>query len=353
MEIIFSKLFKIDITAETAEERPDLHKIANFKVYIQNMLEQISEKNPDRYYKFRSEHTEVRNLINNILYESEYDNSSLAIANRLLEKERLAQEDLIKKKLSQRITKGMLIVSLIRMTQEASKLVILKVDYDEFISDLTGEIATGLSIRRKVYKALICELDNDNTIISTAIYDTNSSSSSYWWDKFLELDVIRQNNINTKNAFDAIHGEILKPLKTNYKQDYLHLWNITLGYFRLGGEFNLDFYVTDILGNYTPYNEKVNMGELMTKCTKLPEKLAEKNKFDRRFTKDKATLKGKKYHETIKISNEIDLVFNDHVANLANIITSKHDPDTNEKFLIIRSDLGYEYAKSLKKDINE
>ena len=353
MEIIFSKLFKIDITAKIAEERPDLHKIANFKIYIQNMLEQISEKSPDRYYQFRSEHTEVRSLISKILLNNEYDDSSLAIANRLLIKEKFAQEDLEKKKLTQRITKGMLIVSLIRMTSEASKLVILKVDYDEFISDLTGEIATGLSIRRKVYKALICELDNENSILSTAIYDTNTSSSSYWWDKFLELDVIRQNNINTKNAFDAIHGEILKPLKTNYKQDYLHLWNITLGYFKLGGEFNLDFYVNDILGNYKPYNNKVSMGELMTKCAKLPEKLAEKNKFDRRFTKDKATLKGKNYHETIKISNEIDLVLNDHVANLADIITAKYDPETNEKFLILRSDLGYEYAKSLKKDIDE
>jgi len=353
MEIIFSKLFKIDITAKIAEERPDLHKIANFKIYIQNMLEQISKKSPDRYYQFRSEYTEVRSLISKILFNNEYDDSSLAIANRLLTKEKYAQEDLDKKKLKQRITKGMLIVSLIRMTSEASKLVILKVDYDEFISDLTGEIATGLSIRRKVYKALICELDNEKTILTTAIYDTNTSGSTYWWDKFLELDVIRQNNINTKNAFDAIHGEILKPLKRNYKQDYLHLWNITLGYFKLGGEFSLDFYVNDILGNYKPYNNKVNMAELMTKCAKLPEKLAENNKFDRRFTKDKAILKGKNYHKTIKISNEIDLVLNDYVANLPDIITAKYNPETNEKFLILRSDLGYEYAKSLKNEIDE
>lgn len=353
MEIIFSKLFKIDITAKLAEERPDLHKIANFKMYIQNMLEQISDKSPDRYYKFRSEHTEVRNLIGNILSESEYNNSCLAIANRLLYKEQDAQEDLRKKKLSQRITKGMLIISLIRMTSEASKLVILKVDYDEFISDITGEISTGLSIRRKVYKALICELDNEKNILSSAIFDTNTTSSSYWWDKFLELDVIRQNNINTKNAFDSIHSIILKPLRATYKQDYLHLWNITLGYFKLGGEFSLDFYVDDILGNYKPYNNKINIEELMIKCLKLPEKLGEKKTFDRKFTKDKATLNGKKYHETIKISNEIDLILNDHVANLGDIITARYDKETNEKFLILKSDSGYEYAKNLKNNQNE
>jgi len=124
------------------------------------MLEQISAKSPDRYYKFRSEYTEVHNLIKIILSDNEYENTSTAIANRLLNKEKETQNDLNRKKLNKELLKWMLIVSLVRMTDEARKLVMLKVDYDEFISEMTGEIVTGLSIRKKVYKALICEVNN-------------------------------------------------------------------------------------------------------------------------------------------------------------------------------------------------
>jgi hypothetical protein len=343
MEIVFNKLYKIDIASDEAIERPEYKNLNNFKRYVQGMLEQISSKSPDRYYKFNSEYTEVHNLIRTILSVEEYENTSNAIARRLLDKEKEAQEDLNRKNLKKEITKGMLIVSLVRMTEDARKLIVSKVDYDEFISEMTGEISTGLSIKRKVYKAFICEVNNNNAIINISIFDTNTPVSVYWWSKFLELDVVVTDEENTKNAFHAIETDVLSSLKKTHKQDYLLLWNATIAYFRRGGEFNLSYYRDDIVGNYTPFDESLIIENVKTKIDRLPTKY----KFDQRFDKVPEAVT-KRFKNTLHLTREIDLIIKHDVANPTK--TFKSHSDADGKYLMILSDEGYEYAEKLNKE---
>lgn len=342
MQIIFSKLYKIDVSTSQAEERPEYQNVDNFKKYIHSLLEQIGSKTPDRYYQFRSEYTEVRNLLSKILTENEYDNSCKAIAQRLLSKEIDAQADLDKKKLGKKILEGMLVISLIKMTDEAQKLIVFKVDYDEFISEMTGEIATGLSLRKKVYKAFICELNTDNEIQSTSIYDTNTPVSTYWWNKFLELEVIRTDEENTKNTFKAIETEVLNPLKKKHKQDYLHLWNATVACFRSAGEFNLSHYRDELIGNYTPYDENLKISDLQAKVDKLPSK----HKIDLRFNKVPSEVQ-KKFKNVLQLTNEIKLTLLHDVPNIKK--TFKAHEDADGKYLMIRSEEGYNYAKKVER----
>lgn len=341
MEIIFNKLYKIDISEQQPTERPEYQNIENFKKYIHGMLEQIGNKSPDRFYKFKSEYTEIRTLLNNIFINNEHDNSSKAIACRLLDKEKEAQKDLNKKKLGKEILKGMLIVSLVKMTDEAKKLIILKVDYDEFLSEMTGDIVTGLSIRKKVYKAFICELNNSNTILNTSVYDTNSPVSTYWWNKFLELEVIITDEENTKNAFNAIETEVLNPLRKKYKQDYLHLWNATVAYFRSEGEFDLSHYRDELIGNYRPYDETLKISDLQAKIDKLPSK----HKIDRRFNKVPSEVQ-KRFKNVLQLTNEIKLTLLHDVPNIKK--TFKAHEDADGKYLMIRSEEGYNYAKKVE-----
>ena len=343
MEIIFNKLYKIDIAANETAERPDYQNIDNFKKYIQNILEYTSTKTPDRYYNFKSDHTEIRNLINNILLSNEYDVSCKAISNRLLDKEKTAQENLNKKKLKVGIQKGMLIVSLVRMTDEARKLIILKVDGDEFISEVTGEIAAGFSIKRQVYKSFICELNNESEIINRSVFDSNNSVSAYWWKEFLELEVVITDEENTKNAFDAIEKDILLPIRKKHKQDYLLLWNTSVAYFRSEGEFNLSHYKDEIIGNYTPFDEKLDINDLKAKLDKLPAK----HKFDQRFNKIPSEVH-KRFKNTLNLTPEIDLILKHDVANPQ--ITFKSYDGADGKYLMIRSDEGYKYAEKIKQD---
>lgn len=342
MEILFSKVYKIDIATDEATERPEYKSLDNFKRYIQEMLNQISSKAPDRYYQFKSEYTEVHNLIRTILSEEEYERTSNAIASRLLDKEKEAQEDLNRKNLKKEITKGMLIVSLVRMTDEARKMIVSKVDYDEFISEMTGEITTGLSIKRKVYKALICEVNNLNEIINTSIFDTNTPVSAYWWNKFLELEVVITDKENTQNAFHAIETDVLFPLKKKHKQDYLLIWNATVAYFRSEGEFSFPYYRDEIIGTYTPYDDKLNVEELKTKVDKLPSKY----KFDLRFDKVPAAV-NKRFKNTLHLTNEIDLIIKHDVANPKKVFKSHSDADG--KYIMVLSDEGFEYAEKIER----
>ncbi len=341
MEIIFNKLYKIDISGQQPIERPEYQNIENFKKYIHGMLEQIGTKSPDRFYKFKSEYTEVRTLLDKILIEDEYSNGSMAIACRLLDKEKEAQTDLNRKKLGKEILKGMLIVSLVKMTDKAKKLIILKVDYDEFLSEMTGDIVTGLSIRKKVYKAFICELNNSKEILNTSVYDTNSPVSTYWWKKFLELEVMITDEENTKNAFHAIETEVLNPLKKKHKQDYLYLWNATVACFRSEGEFNLSHYRDELIGNYAPYDETLKISDLQVKIDKLPSK----HKFDQRFNKVPSEIQ-KRFKNVLQLTNEIKLTLLHDIPNIKKTFKSHEDADG--KYLMIRSEEGYNYAKKVE-----
>jgi hypothetical protein len=341
MEIVFNRLFKIDIAETTASARPEYQNLDNFKIYIQGMLEQISQKEPDRYYKFKSEYTEIHSLVKIILTNKTYEEECKAIANRLLNKEKDAQTDLDKKKLGKNIIKGMLIISLVRMTDNARKFIVLKVDYDEFISEMTGEIVTGLSIRQKVYKAFICEINNANHIINISIFDTNTPASIYWWDKFLELESIVTDEENTKKAFNAIAKYILDPIKAKYKHDYLLLWNSTIAYMRSEGEFSIDYYKDSIIGAYVPYDETLVITELKAKIDRLPRKCG----FERRFNKTPKEIH-KRFKDTIRLTGEIDLVIKHDVANPQK--TFKPHEDADGKYIMIRSEEGYDYANMVE-----
>lgn len=348
MDIILSKLYKVDVANNEATERPEYHEKENFKIYIQNLLTYISERNPEREYKFKSGATEVKTLSNAIIINHEDAESSQAIANRLLDKEKDAQADLNRKKLKKDIQKGMLIVAFVRMTDYARKLIISKVDYDEFISELTGEIVSGISTKRKVYKALVCEIDNGNNIISTLVFDTNTPVSAYWWKNFLELDVVTNDDENTQRAFDAIEKNILNPLKAKYKTDYFHIWNSTILYFRSSEEFSIEGYLSHI-GDYTPYDETLNMDNFRQNVRDLPTKA--KNQFDSRFTIVKNKIK-KRLKNTIKLTDQIDLQIKQDIPNPENTIRAVLGDDLVTKYVMIKSAEGYDYFKRHLNDIN-
>jgi hypothetical protein len=178
-------------------------------------------------------------------------------------------------------------------------------------------------------------------------HDNSSRMANYWWKDFLELEVVRKDNVNTKKAFDTIVREIINPIKNISRQDHLNLWNITLGFFKLEGEFSLDYYRDEIIGNYCPYDKRISITDLQTKCNRLPER----GGFDQRFVKDASGIKGKQYKKIITLTNEIDLTLKDYVANLPEVL-QPYINDAEEKFLMIKSPEGFEYAKNLRDNAN-
>lgn len=347
MRLISNYLYVIDRENETVEN-VHFDESQALVDYVWNVLNTVVESVGDREYNFRDGSITMRTSLDKIVRQEDVDATCKVIADRLLQEEIDAHNQI--EHLGKAIPKGMLIISLTDMELaecDEYKIVISKADYNEFIEQTSGRLTAGLPTKKKIYKAFIANVSSNN-VTKLTTYDSNTKIAEYWWKKFLELDVIRQNDINTKRAFDTIESEIINPTKKHSKQDFLNLWNITLGYFRLGGEFDLDHYRDEILGNYHPYSETVKVADLQAKCNSLPDK----GKFDKRFPKEPKLLKGKKYKQIISLTNEIELNIKDYVPNMSDILRP-YKNDAGEKFIQIKTSEGYEYAEKLKAVNNE
>jgi len=174
-------------------------------------------------------------------------------------------------------------------------------------------------------------------------FDVNAKVAQYWWKEFLELDVVVQDEENTKLAFKAIENKILRPIEKKYKSDFLYLWNTTIAYFRGEGEFSLEHYRDEVIGNYQPFHSDLDMENLKLKCNDLPQSFG----FDLRFNKVPGIVKNR-FKKELKLSDEIKLLILHDVADPSKTFKAKEDVDG--KYIMIRSDLGYEFAK--KNEIN-
>ncbi len=344
MELMLKYLYVIDRGTQSVSD-VEFQESQPLKDYVMNVLNKVVESAGDREYKFQLHSITMQTWLNQIIEQDDTERVSKLIAQRLLDEETKAQDRI--EHLNVEIPKGMLIVSYVDMElseHDEKKIVIIKADYDEIIERRTGTLQEGLATKKKFYKAFIANVVS-NRIVKMTTYDSNNTVANYWWKEFLELEVERKNDVNTTNAFNTIEKEIINPIKGKSKQDYLHLWNLTLGYFRLDGEFNLDEYRDNIIGRYIPYDDSISISDLQTKCNNLPNK----GDFDRRFSKDLSGIKGKKLKNTIRLTNEIDLLLKDSIPNL-NDVLRPFENEAGEKGMTIISRDAYEYVKNLPQD---
>lgn len=332
MNIIFSKLYKIDVENNlvTLEQ---FQQSDNLDHYVMELINRVTEEIGDRSYNFENGAMTIKNSLNQIISENDIDVICFQIAQRLLQKEIQAQE---RYGHLHDIQKGMLIISYVKMTETEFKIIISKADYNTFLEEITGEIKSGLPIKKKIFKSFIANVSN-NEISKMVTYDVNAKVAQYWWKEFLELKVVVNDEENTIRAFNAIESTILEPIKRQSKSDYLHLWNATIAYFRGEGEFSLNHYRDNVLGTYIPYEGNINIEQLKEKCNELPANF----EFDHRFEKT-PTAVNKRFKKTIELSNAIDLIIKHDIANLSS--TFKPKEEGGRKYIMIRSDEGYEYA---------
>jgi hypothetical protein len=202
---------------------------------------------------------------------------------------------------------------------------------------------SGLPVRKKIYKAFIAEFDKSNIVIRTSIYDTNSTFSVYWWRDFLELEEVYTDDYNTDKAFSVINSRILSPIKQVSKPDYINLWNTTVHYFRVKKEFSLDEYINDVIKNYQPFDQRVDVLDLEKRARSLPEK----GKFDNRFAIVPGLL-NKRFKNSIQLTSQIELLLKQDI-DIKNTI-KPYQEDDGSKWVMIKSDPGYEHFNNeLKK----
>lgn len=341
MEVQYIQLIKIDhenncvAIEEYGEE-------GNVRDYVMEMVSNITENVGDREYEYKESEETMKRYVGSFISGENREQVAVLIANRLLKKEMDVQ---IRYAHITEIQKGIMLIAFCWMAENQYKVVISKADYTEFIEEATGQKKNGLPTKKKIFKSYVANVtlcDGIYDITKIVTYDVNSKQAKYWYDDFLDLKVKLDDKSNTKRAFEVIRSQILEPLRKNYKRDFLCLWNTTVRYMRSDGQFSIDYYGNEILGNYHPFDERLNIIALQNKVLVLPEKF----KFDKVFTKVPQEIKTKVKTE-IKLSNDIALLIKEGLSNLESVILPQSDNEGN-KYIMIKSDEGYAYANNIR-----
>lgn len=340
MKPIYSRLVKIDHQNQEVSLE-EFTGIENLNLYIMQMIQDITENEGDREYRFLDTALTMRSYIDKFIDGGDdRDDVTLMIAKRLLATENDAQKTLGR---FTEIQKGILLVSFCDMETRNGdfKVLISKADYNEFIEESTGEIKNGLPTKRRVFKAYVGNVlwkDNHYSLIKNATYDVNSNIAKYWYSDFLELEPIIKDEDNTKKAYDAINKFLLEKLKKNFKEDYIYLRNATIHYMRSEGLFDIDDYADNILGGgYIPANPELKMDEIVGQVRNFPSKY----KFDKKFQKVPKAIKAA-IKDVIPLSPDIELVLKGYIPNIGQMIIPNEL--NGKKYIMIQSEDGYKYA---------
>jgi len=347
MEVEYYKLLSVDNTTNLVAFE-DFDNTQNIIEYIWDIINNCVSSEGDREYLFEPSLQTMQNHINDIIINNNRDQICEQVAKKLLAVERdinirIAHMD-------KKIPKGMLMISYAKMTDSDYKVIITKADYTEFIEELSGNKKSGLPTKKKIFKSFIMNvtIDDGYEIGTILTYDSNTTTKAvYWWKTFLELKEVRDDELNTLNAYRAIKNVILKPISQKHKQDYLCLRNLTIAYFRGEGEFDLKHYKDDIIGSYHPFDSTLKISDLKVKIEKLPQKYH----FDLVFQKKPDVVKDK-FKDVIPLTDEIDLKIKQDILDISKIIKSKKDDEGN-KYIMILSQEGYEYAEGLQRNQDE
>ena len=340
MEIEYLKLIKIDHENNTVQEEP-LNDEGNVRDYVMDIISQITDNAGERRYEFKEGELTMKTWIGDIVNDNDRDARAMSIASRLLQKEDAAQQRYHN---ITDIQKGILLIAYCKMTEAEYKMVICKADYTEFIEETTGEKKNGLPTKKKIFESYAANITVNArgfTFGDMVTFDVNAKQSKYWYDEFLDLKALHNNEENTEKAFSYLKSKILDEVRKKSKSDYLVLWNTTVAYMRSEGEFSMDHYADNILAVYQPEHQGLNMNELARKAKALPGQ----HDFDSRFEKVPSKIRAKMKNE-IKLTDDIELVLKKNIPHLSSTI-KPHKENDGTKYIMILSEDGYKYAENL------
>nr|WP_315172063.1 hypothetical protein [uncultured Flavobacterium sp.] len=337
MEINKIQIFKIDIDNEEATNIDSKTYGEELDNYLLELFETIISGSSGRQFNFERKTTEVRSQITKINNDdNDFNDSSKVISERLLKVEIEAQKKMDKLKIT--IQKGVFVQALIS-DDGKNKFIICKADHNEFLNEVNYTLTRGLPTKKKAFKAFVCDLNNDDSDSGILVYDTNPSDTKYWWKELLELEMIITDEDNTENAFGAIDKVITNNIKEKYPQDYTHIRNSVVRYFRATERFEMQHFLDNAIGDYLPENSALNIEDIKSKIKELPAK--KRAPFDNQFNIIKEKVKAK-FLNKIKLTPEIDLnIKGDYADNT--IVAEIKD---GEKYISIKSEEGYKYFKS-------
>mgnify|MGYP003610345762 CR=1 FL=1 len=339
MDITDIKIFRIDFHQSSVDTIDQAEFPADFTTYLEGLINLMTSGVSGRTFRFDRDTTEVRGQLGEIMEGNDFSVIATTIATRLLSIEQKAQEQIAH--MGTEIQKGIIVQALIN-DNDVSKFVICKADHNEFLNEISFTLSRGLPIKKKIFKGFICSLYSNKTLRDNLVYD--QQLSKYWGNDFLELTKVHSDEDNTQNAFDAIDKSVLIKLKSKHPQDYMHLSNSNIQYFRGNENFDMNNYIASMFDNYLPFDDTLDMEKVKKEVRDLPTK--SKKQFDEQFPIIKKQIK-KRFIKDVSLTPQIELHFKEEIPDLENVVTAVIDDD-GTKYVRVKSEQGYKYFNNLK-----
>lgn len=340
MDIRKLTLHKIDILKNTAEKiEIDISKETIIE-YVDNLVNEILESPNKRMYRFKNGETQVKSSLAKLVEQDvDIDKIILHNAERLLEKELNANEQLKSKKLGVKIQKGSLL-HLHFVQDEIGKILVCKVEHDEYLNELNFDKNNGLNTKKKVFKSFLMFLDTNN------IYLNDKNNSKYWWDDFLELEQVNNDNENTEKSVHKIMAIVdqYKKSSREFQLDGTLLRNAIIGHFKSNKNFNLTELLDNVVATYTPINQNFPLKKISERVNKL----ANDNSFDNQFVIVQEKV-NKRIVNKIRLGSGLYLSIEDFVKNLGEILKPYSDKEGNQGMTIF-SEEAYNFVNQIKND---
>lgn len=337
MERIYDTMYDLDIEKPESIKR-DINK-GDIQEYIIDLIDQTNKNKNKKSFVFESDKVEIYTLIKEI-FESNFSNevidtNSGRIADRLVSKEKSAQE---RYGHITKIQKGNLIQSVF---QQKDKFVFLiaKIELEEFLDSEDFQKQIGLPFENRILKTCLIEVyqyideeDQSNYFEIEKVYvaDSNKRISNYWCSDFLELKELNTDENNTDTAYKCIERVLARETMKKSPQDYNVLRNNLIGYFQTQNDFTINGLVEYVFGdNYEPESDEIDIDKLKTNLFELPEKKG----FDTQFGIVKNIIKARR---VFKVNDKIEIKFKDHIDRLKHIVFAKKDQEN--KYIYIKTD---------------
>lgn len=315
----------------------------DFSIFIDEFLSFAETTENTKGYTIRDITTQVATCISHIFryalsdqiteeYQYEMSAKATSIANRLFNSEYDAQERI--KQMHKRIKKGSLVQALVqdKTGSDSYLYIIAKVEHSEYINGEDFKKHFGFTSEKKnVWKYAVFPLrfsDDDVVFGSVRVYTENEAS--YWSKEFLELDEEKADDVNTKRAFDAVDRFLAKKIKKDSPRDYYILRNTVIKALRTPQLINYTEFVSQLIDNYMPENNKVHIPSLKEGLLLLPDK----EDFDTQFHTIPRAVTAR-IKTKFKTMDGITIHIDKEIEDYKNVIVAGYDEE-NHRILKVR-----------------
>jgi len=328
--VLGSALHHLDIDDKTCAVVP-IPDNSDLKDYLNALLTEISTKPQSRAYYLASDSTEFAVSLTKFTEgQALVPAAAGALAARLLRIEISTDEHYghLAPAGTTHVKRGSFLQFLYESSRALSYLAV-KIEHQSILDETDFKRRVGLGETKKIYKACRVAFDAKGKPQQALIFDTNTKPSVYWWRDVWELQPVRSDELNTKEAVrHVVHA--LQKLRKTASADYTILRNATVAAFKQDGAMDFDQFVTSTFAEYVPVQPSLKdaLPKLVTKLRELPAK----KKFDSHFTLVPAAVPYRQVK--VELNTGITLSYTEDLPHLADRIWASRTKDGKDVVVV-------------------